>query len=133
MFVFRLSDKENFRMPVVTMEGIGQTTCEDGRRLVLAIMDSGVDILHRCGGNARCATCRVRVIDGEPSPVTDAERVRLAALQDQREGIRLSCQIQVRNDLTVEIVRRLKNNPDMADAGPQPIEWPADHPLPPEE
>ena len=120
-------------MPVVTMEGIGQTTCADGRRLVLAIMDSGVDILHRCGGNARCATCRVRVIEGQPSPITEAEARRLAELADKREGIRLSCQIQVRDDLAVEIVRRLKDNPDMADAGPQPIEWPADHPLPPED
>lgn len=120
-------------MPVVTMEGIGETTCADGRRLVLAIMDSGVDILHRCGGNARCATCRVRVIDGEPSPITEAEAARLALILDEREGIRLSCQIQVRDDLTVEIVRRLRDNPDMVDAGPTPIEWPADHPLPPEE
>ena len=120
-------------MPVVTMEGIGQTTCDEGRRLVLAIMDGGVDILHRCGGNARCATCRVLVIEGEASPVTEAEAARLAQLADHREGIRLSCQIQVRNDLTVEVVRRLKDNPEMSDAGPQPIEWPADHPLPPED
>lgn len=120
-------------MPVVTMEGIGRTTCDEGRRLVLAIMDGGVDILHRCGGNARCATCRVVVIDGEASPITPAEAERLAQLTDQRQGVRLSCQIQVRSDLTVQVVRRLKDNPDMSDAGPQPIEWPVDHALPPED
>jgi hypothetical protein len=47
--------------------------------------------------------------------------------------MRLSCQVQVRDDLTVRVLRRLQDNPDMSDAGPQPIEWPADHPLPPED
>ena len=120
-------------VPTVTMEGIGQTTCDEGRRLVLAIMESGVDILHRCGGNARCATCRVRILEGDPGPVTAAEALKLADLKDQREGIRLSCQVQVRDDLTVEVVRRLHDNPDMSDAGPQPIEWPPSGPLPPED
>ena len=27
-----------------------------GKKLVLAIEDAGIDILHRCGGNARCTT-----------------------------------------------------------------------------
>jgi hypothetical protein len=30
------------------------------------------------------------------------------------------------------VIRRLQNFPDMSDPGPEPIEWPADHPLPPE-
>lgn len=119
-------------MPVVTMEGIGQTTCADGKRLVLAIEEAGVDILHRCGGNARCTTCRVEIIDGEPSPKTEAEAAKLAKLEDVPENLRLSCQVQVRGDLTVRVLRRLQDNPEMTDPGPPPIEWPADGPLPPE-
>jgi hypothetical protein len=34
--------------------------------------------------------------------------------------------------LTVRVLRRLRDNPDMTDSGPRPIDWPADHPLPPE-
>lgn len=120
-------------MPRVTMEGIGETTCAEGRRLVLAIEEAGVDILHRCGGNARCTTCRVEILEGEPSPKTVAEEARLAKLEDIPENLRLSCQIQVRSDLTVRVIRRLQDNPKMSDPGPPPIEWPADHPLPPEE
>jgi len=120
-------------MPKVVMEGVGETTCEEGRRLVLAIMDSGVDILHRCGGNARCTTCRVEVLDGDPGLETPAEAAKLADVADRTENMRLSCQIQVRDDLTVRVIRRLVDNPKMSDAGPQPIEWPADHPLPPED
>ena len=56
-------------MHKVTVEGIETfVSADDGRRLVLAIEDAGIDILHRCGGNARCATCRVEVIDGDAEP-----------------------------------------------------------------
>jgi ferredoxin len=120
-------------MPTITIEGEGTTTCTEGRRLVLCIEGAGVDILHRCGGNARCTTCRVQVLAGTPSPQTDAEIERLRRVKNKPEGMRLSCQIQVRDDLTVRVLRRLRDNPDMADPGPTPIEWPPDRPLPPEE
>lgn len=129
---FKLNHWEERTVPKVAMEGIGETTCAEGRRLVLAIMDAGVDILHRCGGNARCTTCRVVVLAGDAGPETEAEALRIGGLKDKPEGMRLSCQVQVRDDLLVKVVRRLQDNPDMSDAGPQPIEWPADHPLPPE-
>lgn len=119
-------------MPTVRMDGIGETTCDEGRRLVLCIEDAGVDILHRCGGNARCTTCRVEIIDGNPGPMTDAERERLARIEDLPAHTRLSCQVQLRDDLTVRVIRRLRDNPHMSDPGPRPIEWPADRPLPPE-
>jgi ferredoxin len=120
-------------MPVVTVEGEGTIECTEGRRLVLCIEDAGIDILHRCGGNARCTTCRVEVLGGNPSPMTDAEEERLARLSKRPDNLRLSCQIQVRDDLSVRVLRRLHENPDMEDPGPRPIEWPADRPLPPED
>ncbi len=47
-------------MPVVVVEGeSAPIVTEPGRRLVLALEEGGIDILHRCGGNARCTTCRV--------------------------------------------------------------------------
>ncbi|MER3436718.1 MAG: (2Fe-2S)-binding protein, partial [Chloroflexota bacterium] len=67
-------------MPKVTIEGVGETVCSEGRRLVLCIEDAGVDILHRCGGNARCTTCRVEILAGDPGPMTPAEEARLARL-----------------------------------------------------
>ena len=114
------------------MEGIGETTSDEGRRLVLAIEDAGVDILHRCGGNARCTTCRIEIVDGDPGQVTPAEEQRLSREEDWPEQWRLSCQVQVRDDLTVRVINRLRDHPEMGDPGPRPIEWPADRPLPPE-
>lgn len=105
----------------------------NGRRLVLAIEDSGIDILHRCGGNARCTTCRVEIIDGDAGPMTEPEAERLSRVENRPDNLRLSCQVQVRHNLTVKVLRRLQDNPDMTDPGPRPIEWPEDHPLPPED
>jgi len=120
-------------VPRVTVEPDAIFDAAEGRRLVLAIEDAGIDILHRCGGNARCTTCRVQILHGDAGPQTDAETERLSRVEDLPENMRLSCQVQVHNDLTVRVLRRLRDNPDMSDPGPRPIEWPAGGPLPPEE
>ena len=59
---------------------------------MLALTDeAGVDQLHACGGNARCTTCRVEFVDGEPSAMTVAEKQVLGA--KGLSGVRLSCQM----------------------------------------
>ena len=119
-------------MPTVQVDGFGPIEVAEGRRLVLGIEDAGIDILHRCGGNARCATCRVEVLDGTPTPITEPEERRLSELKTRKDTTRLSCQIRVLDDLHVKVRRRLSANPELGDAGPRPIEWPKDRPLPPD-
>ena len=63
-------------MPILTIEGHGPVTVTAGTRLVNAIEDAGVDILHRCGGHAKCTTCRVDFLDGEPDQMTQAVSYR---------------------------------------------------------
>ena len=120
-------------MVTVTIEGHGAVTAPAGRRLVLVVEDAGVDILHRCGGNARCATCRVEVLAGDAGERTPWETAKLSTLESVGPGTRLSCQLRLVGDLTVRVMRRLSTSPELGDAGPRPIEWPADRPLPPEE
>src|SRR5215203_813312 len=120
-------------MPVVTVEGFADPIDTDqGRRLVLAIEGAGIDILYRCGGNARCTTCRVEILSGDPGPLTEPEEERLSRVDDRIPDMRLSCQVQVNDDLEVRVLRRLSDFPDMTDPGPPVIEWPAGHPLPPD-
>ena len=75
------------------VEGFGEITAHTGERLVLALERGGVDILHRCGGVARCTTCRVSFQEGEPDAMTLAEYDKLT-----EKGLlgqaRLSCQIE---------------------------------------
>jgi ferredoxin len=93
-------------MPTVTVDGEKSFEVEAGKKLVLAIEDAGIDIMHRCGGNARCTTCRVEVLGGEVPPPTEAETERLAREADLAPNIRLSCQIRVNTDLWVAVVNR---------------------------
>ena len=93
-------------MPTLNVEGFPAVEVESGKRLVLAIEQNvGVDILHACGGNARCTTCRVEFISGEPPQMTMAEKTRLA--ERGLTGVRLSCQIVFDHDMTVRAISRL--------------------------
>lgn len=81
------------------------------KRLVLAIEDAGIPILHRCGGYARCTTCRVKFIEGEPTTMTKAEKERLQQDPMQLFGkVRLSCQILCDHDMKVEPVMTMLNS-----------------------
>ena len=105
-------------MPKLTVEGFSPVEVQDGKRLVLAIeQDAGVDVLHACGGNARCTTCRVEFVDGEPEKMTVAERTVLTA--KGATGVRLSCQIRCDHDMTVRAISRLTGS-GRPDPGPTP-------------
>ena len=96
-------------MPKLTVEGFPTVDVEQGKRLVLAIeQDAHVDVLHACGGNARCTTCRVEFVEGEPSAMTEAERNVLAA--KGVSGVRLSCQMLCDHDMTVRAISRLEGS-----------------------
>ena len=93
-------------MPKLTVEGFSTVDVENGKRLVLAIeQDAGVDILHACGGNARCTTCRIEFIAGEPSSMTLAEKSKME--EKGLTGVRLSCQIVCDHDMTLRAISRL--------------------------
>ena len=105
-------------MPKLTVEGVGTFDVPDGKRLVLALeQDAKIDQLHACGGNARCTTCRVEFIDGEPTRMTAAERQVLAA--KGAIGVRLSCQIVCDHDMAVRAISRLEGS-GRPDPGPTP-------------
>ncbi len=92
---------------------------EEGKRLVLAIEDAGIDILHRCGGRARCTTCRCDIVDGDADAMREVERERLAREDELAPSVRLSCQIITENDLKLKVIYRLSES-DLSDAGPRP-------------
>jgi ferredoxin len=93
-------------MPTVTVEGEKSFEVQPGTKLVLGIEDAGIDVMHACGGNARCTTCRVQVVSGDLPPMAELERARLAREADLGPDIRLSCQIRVESDLTVRVLNR---------------------------
>ncbi|SEJ13453.1 Ferredoxin [Deinococcus reticulitermitis] len=102
------------------VEGYGEIEARSGERLVRALERGGVDILHRCGGVARCTTCRVVFTEGEPDEMTLAEHDKL-----QEKGLlgqaRLSCQIECAEGMALTPVQTEKNS------GLERGKAPADH------
>lgn len=91
-------------MPTLTVDGYGTFEVTEGTRLVLALERSGVDILHRCGGHARCTTCRVEFTSGEPQRMTEAERAVLDS-KGLLGQARLSCQMLCEHDMALRPVQ----------------------------
>jgi ferredoxin len=89
-----------------TASGTVAFEAEEGRKLVLCLEDNGIDILHRCGGNARCTTCRVEILAGDPGEIGDPEKAILATKTDLNDHTRLSCQVRLMDDLHVKVVRQ---------------------------
>tara|TARA_B100000029_G_scaffold260149_1_gene256656 strand:- start:1788 stop:2138 length:351 start_codon:yes stop_codon:yes gene_type:complete len=107
-------------MAKLTVEGVGTVEVAENKRLVLAIeQDAKVDVMHACGGNARCTTCRIEVIDGEPERMTAAEKACLEARG--LSGVRLSCQMLCEQDMTIRAISRLEGS-GRPDAGGAPSE-----------
>ena len=118
-------------MPKLSVDGVGDFEVPAGKRLVNALVDEcGIDQLHACGGNARCTTCRVEFVAGEPAAMTKAEKNVLAAKGITTPGVRLSCQMLCDQDMSVKASSRLAGS-GRVDAGkrpadalePQPVEW----------
>ncbi|MBX7131586.1 MAG: (2Fe-2S)-binding protein [Fimbriimonadaceae bacterium] len=86
----------------VNVRGFDEYEMPEGTKLAYGIEQAGVDISHRCGGNARCTTCRVKFHSDEP-PMGQVEHDCL-----EEDGVlgqfRLSCQIRVDRNMDVEVL-----------------------------
>ena len=95
-------------MPKLEVEAVGTFEVPQGKRMVNALTDDAkIDQLHACGGNAKCTTCRVQFIAGEPPKMTQAEKelLQLRGLT-VHPGLRLSCQIVCDHDMSVRAISR---------------------------
>ena len=104
-------------MPKLTIVDHGTYEVPAGTRLVNAIEDQGIHILHRCGGYAKCTTCRVEFVDGEPGQITEAEQTRWK--DDREPGLRLYCQMTIETDMTVKVLNTLEST-GLDSAGDRP-------------
>ncbi len=89
-----------------------------GHTLLEAALTANVPLFHDCGGQARCTTCRVRVIGGTP-PARTASEMEVVHMQSWRDDVRLACQLEPTSDLHVERIMRQEVSREKApeDAG----------------
>ncbi len=78
---------------------------EGGSPLLESLAQNKIFIPSACGGRGTCAYCKVKVMEGG-GPVVPTEEPYLDE-GERKDGVRLSCQVKVRNDLRIEIPEEL--------------------------
>jgi len=88
---------------------------EKGTKLLKALIDQGVDLVHACGGRAKCTTCRVSIDKGTPTKETQKQKEFFKKLADRGQSIFtsdrifLSCQVLVEEDMMVSPSERFNS------------------------
>ena len=72
-----------------------------GTKLLGVLADNGIFVSSACGGGGSCGQCRVTIKDGggEILP-TELDHISKG---EAREGCRLSCQVNVKQDMKIEL------------------------------
>jgi Na+-transporting NADH:ubiquinone oxidoreductase subunit F len=81
--------------------GARQLKVKGGQSLLSSLMGQGIFIPSACGGRGTCEYCKVKITGGA-GPVGPTEAPMLSEAE-QKAGVRLSCQVKVRNDVRIEI------------------------------
>lgn len=80
---------------------------DGGDTLLTALIDNEVFIPSACGGKGSCGYCKVKVHEGGGRFLpTEAAYV---SPEEKAEGVRLSCQLKVKEDIRIEIPEELFN------------------------
>ena len=72
-----------------------------GGKLLGALASEGIFVSSACGGGGTCAQCKVNVHSGG-GEILQTERGHISK-REARSGSRLSCQVPVKQDMTVEV------------------------------
>ncbi|HOD00148.1 MAG TPA: NADH:ubiquinone reductase (Na(+)-transporting) subunit F [Myxococcota bacterium] len=74
---------------------------EAGGTLLGTLISNGIFLPSACGGKGTCGTCKCKVVSGGGSLLpTEAS---LITRKEAREGVRLGCQVKVRDDIAIEL------------------------------
>jgi Na+-transporting NADH:ubiquinone oxidoreductase subunit F len=72
-----------------------------GGKLLGALAAEGIFVSSACGGGGTCAQCRVKVFSGG-GDILPTEKTHINK-REAREGCRLSCQVGVKQDMSIEV------------------------------
>ena len=93
---------------------------QGGNNLLSALIENKIEISSSCAGRGTCGYCKVRVEHGG-GPILPTEEIFMSR-REQKERMRLACQVKVKNDIDIvipdylsivrEMVINKKFNPD---------------------
>ena len=74
-----------------------------GATLMQTLLDAGIAVASSCRGDGVCAKCRIQVIEGHENLTTpQATEIFLKDRHSLEKHERVSCQVQVLGDITVD-------------------------------
>ncbi len=74
---------------------------QGGNNLLSYLIDHNIDISSSCGGKGSCGYCKVKVAAGG-GQILPTEEIFMSR-QEKQEGMRLACQLKVKNDVEISI------------------------------
>jgi len=81
-----------------------RVTCPQGANIFEAAREAGIVLTSICGGRGICGQCRVQLIQGDVSPLSEREKTCLEE-DDIAAGFRLACETRPLSDLRVYLPR----------------------------
>lgn len=78
-----------------------QFEVQGGESLLSSLIAHKVDISSSCGGKGSCGYCKVKVLEGG-GQILPTETLFMSR-QEVREGMRLACQVKIKNDIAISI------------------------------
>lgn len=88
-------------MPYMTIMPLNKTvTATEGQTILQAIVAAGINIMHKCGGEAKCGSCHIFVTEGRKglSKVQKLENEKLDSIVGVGSKSRLACQTVIGTD-----------------------------------
>jgi ferredoxin len=79
---------------------LGHYDVREGSTLFRAVLRARLPLARSCRGEAVCAACKVRIVEGNVAPMTRAETL-LAEREPLREGERYACQARICGPVTI--------------------------------
>lgn len=97
----------NYGACKITLNGKRTIEVQGGKPLLSVLREGKIFIPSACGGRGTCGVCKVKVLDGA-GPILPTETPFMSK-EEIAGNVRLSCQVKVRNDLSIEIPEHLFN------------------------
>ena len=85
----------------IMVNGQKEIVVPAGGKLMNALADAEIFVSSACGGGGTCAQCLVKVHEGG-GDILETEKGHINK-REAREGCRLSCQVAVKQDMTIEV------------------------------
>jgi len=97
----------NFGECTININQNENVTVEGGQSLLASLNSEKIFLPSACGGRGTCAYCKCEVLEGG-GPVLPTEETLLTS-GDIDGGLRLACQLKVKNDIAIRIPDELFN------------------------